>query len=188
MPLSILVPVAVSLYVDRRAMVENPIQNGRSNNVISEDISPLAIGLIGCEYDRPFLMKNHSLPSNIGGIQPHAPPFDISSAIPPPLQTGPPRSIHLLNFIATLPNYIYHLLNIHGSRRGSPIAPFGSRLLASIIFYILFPVHQEMMKYAKYLPGQGDYCHVMATSGLDSKIESPELRAPNKKRPGSLVS
>jgi len=73
MPLSILVPVAVSLYVDRRAMVENPIQNGRSNNVISEDISPLAIGLIGCEYDRPFLMKNHSLPSNIGGIQPHAP-------------------------------------------------------------------------------------------------------------------
>jgi len=39
MPLSILEPVAVSLYVDRRAMVENPIQNGRSNNVISEDIA-----------------------------------------------------------------------------------------------------------------------------------------------------
>ena len=123
-------------------------------------------------------MKNNSvLPKLEWGHSSTCSSFDISSPTPTSLQTVSPRSITLLDFIAALPNDVYHLLNIHDSRRGSPIVPFRFRLLDSIIFHILFPVHQEMMKDAEDLSGQGNYCYVMSTSCLDSKIESPELRA-----------
>jgi len=57
-------------YVNRGAMMQNPIENSRRDNVIFEDISPFAIGFIGSEDDRSFLVspgdqleKNRVLPA-----------------------------------------------------------------------------------------------------------------------------
>ncbi len=57
MPLSIFDAIAVSFYVNRGAMMQNPIENSRSDNVILEDITPFAIGFIGSENDRRFLVS-----------------------------------------------------------------------------------------------------------------------------------
>lgn len=56
-PLSIFDAIAVSFYVNRGAMMQNPIENSRRDNVILEDISPFAIGFIGSENDRSFLVS-----------------------------------------------------------------------------------------------------------------------------------
>lgn len=57
MPLSIFDAIAVSFYADRGAMMQNPIENSRCDDVILVDISPLAIGFIGSENDRSFLIS-----------------------------------------------------------------------------------------------------------------------------------
>jgi len=57
LPLSIFDAIAVSSYVNRGAMMQNSIENGRRDNVILEDISPFTIGFIGSEDDRSFLIS-----------------------------------------------------------------------------------------------------------------------------------
>jgi len=58
LPLSIFDAIAVSFYVNRGAMMQNSIENGRRDNVILEDISPFAIGFIGSENDGRFLVSS----------------------------------------------------------------------------------------------------------------------------------
>jgi hypothetical protein len=48
-------------------MMQNSIQDGGGDDVISEDISPFAIGLIGCEYDRsPLIPPGDQLEEAVG--------------------------------------------------------------------------------------------------------------------------